>query len=61
MKIYGTEIHIENGTVMWGIFEGKRVYPYRWNRKTRVWDNASGWYSKDYLRRLINDGKAMFN
>lgn len=61
MKIYGTQVYLEYGVVMWGIFEGQRVYPYRWNRKTRVWDNASGWYRPYYLRQLIKNGKAKFN
>lgn len=33
---------VENGELVHGIFDGKTIYPYKWNSKLKCYVNVSG-------------------
>lgn len=50
----------ENGKVVRSVRDGVAVYPYRWNARTKVWDNRSGEYTPAYLKKLLGADKALW-
>ena len=62
MKIYGHEVAVnEKGKVEYAVSkDGQRtVYPYKWS-KYGGWDNCSGEYTPEQLRRKIKNETACF-
>lgn len=39
---YGMEVYVENGRVIRGLLNGKRVHPFRKGRRAGEWDGVSG-------------------
>lgn len=60
-KMLNNYVYTEKGYVMRGMpFDGSRtLYPYRWNRRTKTWDNVSGRYKYDYFRLAIRRGNVI--
>lgn len=61
MKMYGLDLTIENGKLIKVSSEGMDFYPMKWNTKERQWEYCVGSYTKDYFRKLINNGIARFD
>lgn len=61
MKMYGVEVKIENGKVINATYEGINFYPMKWNAKEHRWEYCIGRYTKEYFRKLLNNGVVRFD
>jgi len=50
----------ENATVKHAIEKGCYIFPYKWDRRNRVWVNVSNCYTAKQIRNMMRYGSVKF-
>lgn len=61
MRIEGVEVFCsDNGCVKYGLDDGVRVWPYRYDNKLKCYTEVSGFYKPETIRRGLKSGMYIF-